>query len=44
MYEFHIVSLDNKQWFFETTSLEERQEWVEAIESQILSSLQVIQY
>lgn len=41
LFEFHIVSLDNKQWFFEAASSEERDEWVEAIEQQILSSLQV---
>lgn len=35
-----IVSLDNKQWHFEAASNEEREEWVQAIEQQILSSLQ----
>jgi Arf-GAP/GTPase/ANK repeat/PH domain-containing protein 1/3 len=35
-----IVSLDNKQWNFEAASNEEREEWVQAIEQQILSSLQ----
>lgn len=40
-YEFHIVSLDNKQWHFEASSVEERDEWVQAIEQQILNSLQV---
>ena len=40
-YEFHIVSLDNKQWHFEAASVEERDEWVQAIEQQILNSLQV---
>jgi len=40
-YEFHIVSLDNKQWFFEANSAEERDEWVASIEQQILNSLQV---
>lgn len=39
--EFHIVSLDNRQWQFETTSVEERDLWINAIEQQILSSLQV---
>merc|ERR1711981_528635 len=39
-YEFHIVSLDNKQWHFEASSVEERDEWVQAIEQQILKSLQ----
>ena len=41
MFEFHIVSLDNKQWYFEASSAEERDEWVAAIEQQILNSLQV---
>ena len=41
MFEFHIVSLDNKQWLFEAASVEERDEWVSAIEQQILNSLQV---
>lgn len=40
-FEFHIVSLDNKQWHFEASSGEERDEWVSAIEQQILNSLQV---
>lgn len=40
-YEFYIVSLDNKQWHFEALSLEEREEWVSAIEQQILSCLQL---
>lgn len=40
-YEFLIVSLDNKQWRFEAASIDERNEWVAAIEQQILSSLQV---
>lgn len=39
-YEFYIVSLDNKQWHFEAGSCEERDEWVTAIEQQILTSLQ----
>ncbi|XP_065217924.1 centaurin-gamma-1A isoform X1 [Planococcus citri] len=39
-YEFLIVSLDNKQWKFEASSIEERNEWVAAIEQQILASLQ----
>lgn len=42
MFEFHIVSLDNKQWYFEASSAEERDEWVGAIEQQILNSLQVL--
>lgn len=36
---FTIVSLD-KQWFFEAPSNEERDEWVQSIEQQILYSLQ----
>ena len=40
-WEFQIVSLDNKNWQFEATSLEERDQWVQAIEQQILNSLQV---
>ena len=40
-FEFHIVSLDNKQWHFEGSSCEERDEWVSAIEQQILNTLQV---
>jgi hypothetical protein len=40
-YEFFIVSLDNKQWHFEASNSEERDEWVTAIEQQILNSLQV---
>lgn len=39
-YEFYIVSLDNKQWHFEAANPEERDEWVSAIEQQILNSLQ----
>uniref|UniRef100_A0A1B6K9Y5 Centaurin-gamma-1A n=1 Tax=Graphocephala atropunctata TaxID=36148 RepID=A0A1B6K9Y5_9HEMI len=39
-YEFLIVSLDNKQWHFEASNSEERDEWVSAIEQQILNSLQ----
>ena len=39
-FEFIIVSLDNKQWHFEAASAEEREEWVQAVEQQILSSLQ----
>ncbi|XP_039290844.1 centaurin-gamma-1A isoform X1 [Nilaparvata lugens] len=39
-YEFLIVSLDNKQWHFEAANSEERDEWVTAIEQQILNSLQ----
>ena len=39
---FIIVSLD-KQWFFEAQTNEERDEWVQAIEQQILCSLQNIE-
>lgn len=35
------MSLDNKQWHFEALSSEERDEWVTAIEQQILNSLQL---
>ncbi|XP_040569341.1 centaurin-gamma-1A isoform X1 [Lepeophtheirus salmonis] len=43
IFEFHIVSLDNKQWHFEASSCEERDTWVSAIEQQILNSLQGIE-
>jgi Arf-GAP/GTPase/ANK repeat/PH domain-containing protein 1/3 len=43
-YEFFIVSLDNKQWHFEAGNSEERDEWVTAIEQQILNSLQVREF
>uniref|UniRef100_A0A6P7FRM0 Centaurin-gamma-1A isoform X1 n=2 Tax=Diabrotica virgifera virgifera TaxID=50390 RepID=A0A6P7FRM0_DIAVI len=39
--EFYIVSLDNKQWHFDATNSEERDDWVAAIEQQILNSLQL---
>ncbi|XP_073984823.1 centaurin-gamma-1A-like isoform X2 [Rhodnius prolixus] len=42
-YEFLIVSLDNKQWHFEASSSEERDEWVTAIENQILNTLQSVE-
>uniref|UniRef100_A0A146KXR8 Centaurin-gamma-1A n=1 Tax=Lygus hesperus TaxID=30085 RepID=A0A146KXR8_LYGHE len=42
-YEFLIVSLDNKQWNFEAGSYEERDEWVTAIENQILNTLQSVE-
>ncbi|CAB0010562.1 unnamed protein product [Nesidiocoris tenuis] len=42
-YEFLIVSLDNKQWHFEAGSCEERDEWVTAIENQILNTLQSVE-
>lgn len=41
VYEFYIVSLDNKQWHFEASNSEERDDWVSAIEQQILNSLQL---
>ncbi|RXN24888.1 arf-GAP with ANK repeat and PH domain-containing 1-like isoform X2 [Labeo rohita] len=39
-FEFIIVSLTGQTWNFEATSYEERDAWVQAIESQILASLQ----
>ncbi|XP_057669658.1 centaurin-gamma-1A [Diorhabda carinulata] len=39
--EFYIVSLDNKQWHFDASGPEERDEWVTVIEQQILNSLQL---
>uniref|UniRef100_A0AAY5F5F6 Small monomeric GTPase n=1 Tax=Electrophorus electricus TaxID=8005 RepID=A0AAY5F5F6_ELEEL len=39
-FEFIIVSLTGQTWHFEATSYEERDSWVQAIESQILASLQ----
>ncbi|ESN93906.1 hypothetical protein HELRODRAFT_180559 [Helobdella robusta] len=41
--EFHLVSLDNTVWQFQAQSLEERDEWVTAIEQQILICLQANQ-
>ncbi|XP_028989678.1 arf-GAP with GTPase, ANK repeat and PH domain-containing protein 1 isoform X2 [Betta splendens] len=38
--EFTIVSLTGQTWHFEATSYEERDAWVQVIESQILASLQ----
>ncbi|XP_068959237.1 arf-GAP with GTPase, ANK repeat and PH domain-containing protein 1 isoform X2 [Petaurus breviceps papuanus] len=38
--EFIIVSLTGQTWHFEATAYEERDAWVQAIESQILASLQ----
>ncbi len=38
-FEFQIVSLDNKRWFFSASSAEEREGWVAAIERHILASL-----
>ncbi|XP_074653426.1 arf-GAP with GTPase, ANK repeat and PH domain-containing protein 1-like [Tubulanus polymorphus] len=42
-FEFMIVSIDNKTWHFEGANHEEREEWVSAIEQQILCSLQANQ-
>ncbi|XP_032880341.1 arf-GAP with GTPase, ANK repeat and PH domain-containing protein 1 isoform X3 [Amblyraja radiata] len=39
-FEFIIVSLTGQTWHFESASYEERDAWVQAIESQILASLQ----
>ncbi|KAG5261617.1 hypothetical protein AALO_G00286410 [Alosa alosa] len=39
-FEFIIVSLTGQTWHFEATSYEERDAWVQAVESQILASLQ----
>ncbi|XP_047211104.1 arf-GAP with GTPase, ANK repeat and PH domain-containing protein 1 isoform X4 [Girardinichthys multiradiatus] len=39
-FEFTIVSLTGQTWNFEATSYEERDAWVQVIESQILASLQ----
>ncbi|KAM4797166.1 arf-GAP with GTPase, ANK repeat and PH domain-containing protein 2 [Rhinophrynus dorsalis] len=39
-FEFIIVSSTGQTWHFETSSFEERDSWVQAIESQILASLQ----
>ncbi|MEE6526007.1 hypothetical protein FKM82_026372, partial [Ascaphus truei] len=39
-FEFIIVSLTGQSWHFEATSYEERDAWVQAVESQILASLQ----
>lgn len=38
--DFIIVSFTGQTWHFEAQSLEERDSWVSAIESQILASLQ----
>lgn len=40
---FVIVSLNNKQWHFQAQSAEDREAWLQAIENQILLSLQNIQ-
>ncbi|XP_055598601.1 centaurin-gamma-1A isoform X2 [Uranotaenia lowii] len=42
-FEFYIVSLDNKQWHFEASNAEERDEWVSVIEQEIFKSLQGIE-
>uniref|UniRef100_A0A8C4QZS2 ArfGAP with GTPase domain, ankyrin repeat and PH domain 1 n=1 Tax=Eptatretus burgeri TaxID=7764 RepID=A0A8C4QZS2_EPTBU len=39
-FEFIVVSLTGQSWHFEASSNEEREAWVQAIESQILASLQ----
>lgn len=38
--DFIIVSFTGQTWHFEAPSLEDRDSWVSAIESQILASLQ----
>lgn len=38
--EFEIVTCDQKRWEFSATSVEERDEWVAAIEELIEKSLQ----
>lgn len=40
MAEFTLVSLDNTSWHFQAQSIEERDDWVMAIEQQIFSCLQ----
>lgn len=39
-FEFSIISLENKTWHFEANNAEDRDNWIAAIEQQILSSLQ----
>lgn len=39
-YEFCIVSLEGKQWQFEASSAEERDEWVSVIDQEIFKLLQ----
>lgn len=39
-FEFVIVSLTGQMWNFEASTYEERELWVQAIESQIFASLQ----
>jgi len=40
VFEFRIVSLDGKMWQFEAQSGQDRQDWVEAIDQQIMNCLQ----
>lgn len=40
-FDFLIVSSTGQTWHFEAQSVEERDAWVQAIESQILASLQL---
>ncbi|XP_065810975.1 arf-GAP with GTPase, ANK repeat and PH domain-containing protein 1 isoform X1 [Labrus bergylta] len=40
-YDFLVVSSTGQTWHFEAQSVEERDSWVQAIESQILASLQL---
>lgn len=39
-FEFIIVSLTGQMWHFEASTFEERELWVQAIESQIFASIQ----
>nr|XP_006007159.1 PREDICTED: arf-GAP with GTPase, ANK repeat and PH domain-containing protein 1-like [Latimeria chalumnae] len=39
-FEFNIVSLTGQTWHFEASNYDERESWVQAIESQIFASLQ----
>lgn len=40
-FEFLIVSSTGQTWHFEAQSADERDSWVQAVESQILASLQL---
>lgn len=40
-FDFLIVSSTGQTWHFEAQSVEERDSWVQVIESQILASLQL---
>lgn len=40
-FDFLVVSSTGQTWHFEAPSVEERDSWVQAIESQILASLQL---